>query len=161
MAAKDFIAEIKREYNASDDEQLQDALKKELGAYHETVGDFDYAKYVNNASVVIRPEGQYPLLPDYARGIDTSKPMEIAILADLFSMDHMSKLLLAGIENNRFRVQKERPDIHLHFILDIGQLDGHSVYDVILFVHMLTNYSLLNFTLSQSKAAKENCCFPS
>ncbi|MCB6585219.1 hypothetical protein, partial [Streptococcus gordonii] len=90
----------------------------------------------------------YPLLQDYARGIDTSKPMEIAILADLFSMDHMSKLLLAGIENNRFRVQKERPDIHLHFILDIGQLDGHSVYDVILFVHMLTNYSLLNFTLS-------------
>ena len=158
--SKDFIAEIKREYNASDDEQLQDALKKELlGAYHETVGDFDYAKYVNNASVVIRPEGQYPLLQDYARGIDTSKPMEIAILADLFSMDHMSKLLLAGIENNRFRVQKERPDIHLHFILDIGQLDGHSVYDVILFVHMLTNYSLLNFTLSQSKAAKGKLLF--
>ena len=63
QGSKDFIAEIKREYNASDDEQLQDALKKELlGAYHETVGDFDYAKYVNNASVVIRPEGQYPLL---------------------------------------------------------------------------------------------------
>lgn len=155
-----FKEQAGKEFNADDDDQLQAALRKDLlSAYHETVGDFDYSKYVNNASVVIRPEGQYPLLQDYAKSIDVTKPMEIAVMADLFSLDHMSKLLLAGIENNRFRVQRERSDIHLHFILDIEQLDGHSVYDVILFIHMLTNYSLLDFTLSQNKAAKGKLLF--
>ena len=97
-------------------------------------------------------EMQAAFFSEWMKNVELLKSVSYTHLADLFSMDHMSKLLLAGIENNRFRVQKERPDIHLHFILDIGQLDGHSVYDVILFVHMLTNYSLLNFTLSQSKA---------
>lgn len=155
-----FKNQIRKEYNVDDDELLRDALKRDLlAAYHETVGDFDYSKYVNNASVVIRPEGQYPLLQDYAKSVDTAKPVEIAILADLFSLDHMSKLLLAGMEEHHFRVTRERSDIHLHFILDIEQLDGHSVYDVILFIHMLTNYSLLDFTLSQSKTAKGKLMF--
>lgn len=155
-----FKNQIRKEYNVDDDGLLRDALKRDLlAAYHETVGDFDYSKYVNNASVVIRPEGQYPLLQDYAKSVDTAKPVEIAILADLFSLDHMSKLLLAGMEEHHFRVTRERSDIHLHFILDIEQLDGHSVYDVILFIHMLTNYSLLDFTLSQSKAAKGKLMF--
>lgn len=155
-----FKNQIRKEYNVDDDELLRDALKRDLlAAYHETVGDFDYSKYVNNASVVIRPEGQYPLLQDYAKSVDTAKPVEIAILADLFSLDHMSKLLLAGMEEHHFRVTRERSDIHLHFILNIEQLDGHSVYDVILFIHMLTNYSLLDFTLSQSKAAKGKLMF--
>lgn len=158
--SSDFKERMKNEYSAEDEEQLRDALKRDLlAAYHETVGDFDYSKYVNNASVVIRPEGQYPLLQDYAKSVDVTKPVEIAIMADLFAMDHLSKLLLAGIEDHHFRVQRERSDIHLHFILDIEQLTGHSVYDVILFVHMLTNYSLLDFTLSQSKEAKGKLMF--
>ena len=156
----DFKQQMKREYNVSDDEQLHDALKKDLmAAYHETAGDFDYAKYVNNAAVVIRPEGQYPLLQDYAKELNVADSLEIAILADLFSMNHMAKLLLAGIDDHHFRVQGVRDDIRLHFILDIGQLDGHSVYDVILFIHMLTNYSLLDFTLSHSEEAKGKMMF--
>ncbi len=156
----EFKNRIKKEYNVDDDEQLRDAMKKDLlAAYHETVGDFDYSKYVNNASVMIRPEGQYPLLQDYAKSVDVTKPLDIAIMADFFSMDHMSKLLLAGIENHHFRVTRERSDIHLHFVLDIEKLEGRSVYDVILFIHMLTNYSLLDFTLSQSKAANGKLMF--
>lgn len=66
---------------------------------------------------------------------------------DLLSMQHESRLLLAGIKNGRFAICSEHPEIHYHLCinLEIGKRDY--VYDSIFIIHMLTSFSHIDFKL--------------
>lgn len=151
---------LKYRFGASDENELEEKIYRELiGAYASTTGKINRDRYANNASVMVHPDSQYALLQDYIREIDVSEPLNIAVLADFFSLDRTAKLLLAGIEKDGFRLRKMRDDIHIHFITDITQLKGESIYDVILFIHMLTNYSLTDFSLMHSHFASGKLVF--
>lgn len=142
-----------RKLGAENENQIRAAIKQELkDAYYQTVGDVNESKYiVNNSSLKISPESRYPLLMEYAKQMDTDKSYEIAVMADLFSLDHASKLRMAGIDNHRFMIKEKRKDITINFILDLSKLDSNSVYDVILLIHMMTCYSLTDFHLYYSE----------
>ena len=147
-------------FGAENHEELGEKLYAGLlDAYAQATGKINQDKYASNASVMVHPDSQYALLQDYVRQADLSGTMNIAVLADFFSLDKTAKLLLAGIEKDGFRIRRMRDDIHIHFIIDITQLRGESVYDVILFIHMLTNYSLTDFSLLHSHFASGKLVF--
>ncbi len=158
--SRDGREKLKYRFGAADERELEEKIYSELiSAYSSTTGKINRDRYASNASVMVHPDSQYALLQDYIREIDVSKPLNIAVLADFFSLDKTSKLLLAGIEKDGFRLRKMRDDIHIHFITDITQLKGESIYDVILFIHMLTNYSLTDFSLLHSHFASGKLVF--
>ena len=142
---------------AETEEQICAAVRHELKtAYYQTVGESIDGKYaVNNASMIVSPENKYPLLIDYAAAMDADKPYDIAVMVDLFSLDHGSKLRMAGIDNHRFMVNRKRRDITINYILDLSKLDGNSIYDVILLIHMMTCYSLTDFHLYYSRLSSD------
>lgn len=158
-ANEQAISHLERIYDVSQSALKERILKALHDGYFQSVGRSNHDKYFNNGVVKIRPEGQYPLLMDYATEIDDAKPLDIVVLADIFSLDRKSKLLLAGIEDNKFRIDKVRKDISLNFIIDIDRLKSGSVYDVILFIHMLTNYSRLNFNVTRNSFARGKLIF--
>ena len=101
----------------------------------------------------ISPEIKYPLLLDYARGLDEESSHNIVVMTDLFSLDHGSKLRMAGIENHRFMLSKKRRDLKIDYVIDLSKLDGNNIYNVILLIHMMTCFSLADFHLYYSREA--------
>ena len=151
---------LKRRFGAANERELEERIYRELlDAYSATTGELNREKYASNASLIVHPDGQRALLQDYIRDMDLSASLNIAVLADFFSLDKTAKLLLAGIDRDGFRLRRMRDDVQLHFIIDIAQLKGESVYDVILFIHLLTNYSLADFSLLHSHFASGKLVF--
>jgi len=141
-------------YGVSDPSHLEETIEKALlDAYYDSIGESADERYINNAYLALDPDESLAILKEYCNSTDFSGQIDIAIMADLFAISHMGKLMLSGIENNHFKVKEPRPDIHLHFVIDISRLDGRSVYDVILLIHMLTGYSPVDFSLSQNEIA--------
>lgn len=133
---------------------LAEAVKETLmGAYAEATGRFNESKYMNNSVFKAAPKGMYPLLADYEELIDKTQPVEIAVMADIFAMDHESKLKMAGIQDHRFVIKDKNDKIKLNYVIDLNSLDGESVYDVLLLTHMMANYSRTDFRLYYSDLA--------
>lgn len=140
-----------RGFGVRDESTLRTAVADTLrDAYYETVGELNERQYVNNAALRVSPAGQFPLLEDYAAALEGNKPQHIAVAVDLFSLEHLSKLRMAGIEESRFRLKERRPDLHMDYVIDLSALDGTSVYDVILLIHMMTCFSQADFRLYDS-----------
>ena len=146
-----------RRMGAETQEQIYTKTREELkNAYFQTTGvSGDKKSMINNASLRISPESRYPLLLDYAEKLDTEKSLDIAVVADIFSLDHGSKLRMAGINNHRFTTNERRKDVKLSYVIDLSKLNENSIYDVILLIHMMTCYSLLDFHLYYSKMASD------
>ena len=133
---------------------LANALKDTLmGAYAEATGRFNESKYMNNSVFKASPKGMYSLLVDYEDTIDKNQPMEIAVMADIFSLDHESKLKMAGIQDHRFIIKDKNDKVKLNYVVDLNSLDGNSVYDVLLLTHMMANFSRTDFRLYYSDLA--------
>ena len=133
---------------------LADALKDTLvGAYAEATGRFNESKYMNNSVFKAAPKGMYPLLVDYEDIIDKNQLTEIAVMADIFSMDHESKLKMAGIQDHRFVIHDKNDNVKLNYVVDLNSLDGNSIYDVLLLTHMMANFSRTDFRLYYSELA--------
>lgn len=134
-------------------EKLQEHITDLLWeAYYETTGQLNENQYVNNAVLKAAPRGDFPLFDGFAREV-RGKSVKAVVMADLFAMDRASKLRLAGIESGRFRLQDKHGDIAMDYIIDLRSLKGESVYDVILLIHMITNFSQCDFHLYYSKWA--------
>lgn len=143
-----------------DKETLARSIRERLTeAYFAASGYSHDEKYINNAHFMALPEGQQPFLMEFSKGIDLNQQVNIAVMADLFALDRTSKLALAGIEHHRFRLKEIKDNIHLHLILNLDDLKGNMVYDVVLLVHLLTHYSLMDFHLSYSKSAQGKLIF--
>lgn len=157
------LAELGRQLGISevyDKEILVKTIKERLTeAYFAASGYSHDEKYINNAHFIALPEGQQPLLMDFSKEIDLNQQVNIAVMADLFALERTAKLALAGIENHRFRLKEMKDNIHLHLILNLDNLKGSMVYDVVLLIHLLTHYSLTDFHLSYSKAAAGKLIF--
>jgi len=110
------------------------------------------------------PRGQYSLMRDYSAELSENDAQHVVVMADLFSLDHISKLQMAGIEERHFRITEKKKNIKVTYIVDMNALDGTSVYDVILLIHMMTCFSKTDFQLYNSPwaagrvmiAAKDN-----
>lgn len=125
-----------------------------LEGYYEVTGGGPEQHHINNASFTVAPKRQFPLLQEYAQAQDKTKPMDIAVLVDLFSLDHVSKLGMAGIQDQTFGLKEKREDIRIDYVVDISALDGNNVYDVILLIHMMTCFSMAKFRLYYSELAR-------
>lgn len=143
-------------FGVKDEAALREAIAGALrDAYYESTGEINENQYASNAALRVMPRGKFPLLEDFALSLDPEKPMNIVVTADLFSLDHISKLRLAGIESRRFRMREKRERLNVDYIIDLRSLRGDSVYDVILLIHMMTNYSHCNFRLFFSDRAAD------
>lgn len=141
-------------YGVENREILVKAIKETLlNAYAEATGTFNESKYLNNSVFKASPKGKYPLLVDYEDMLDRNQAMEIAVMADLFSLDHTSKLKMAGIEDHRFIIKEKNEKIKVDYIINLASLDGNSIYDVLLLTHMMTNFSRTDFRLYYSEMA--------
>ena len=137
-------------------ESISDSLRD---AYYASTGEINENQYSNNSSLKINPHGMAPLFKDFSETLDPDAPTNIIVLADLFALDRASKLQLAGIDSQHFRITKMRENLNIDYIIDLNSLDGNSIYDVILLIHMMTNYSLCSFRLFCSKSAKGKLLF--
>lgn len=141
-------------YGVENREVLSEAVKDTLlAAYAETTGRFNESRYMNNSVFKASPKGMYPLLVDYEEFLDKSQPMEIAVMADIFALDHESKLKMAGIEDHRFIISEKNNNIKVNYIIDMNSLDEDSVYNVLLLTHMMANFSRTDFRLYYSDLA--------
>lgn len=122
-------------------------------AYYDSIGELNEIPYINNATVKIMPRGQFSLLADFAEQLKGISNLKIAVLGDLFSLDRVSKLCMAGIKNHYFSMVDMHEDIQLDYILDVSKLQELSVYDTILLIHMMTSFSRTNFNLYHSAIA--------
>ena len=148
------IESLLSQYGVENRTVLAEAIKETLvGAYADATGKFNESKYMNNAVFKAAPKGMYSLLVDYEDAIDKKQPMEIAVMADIFSLDHESKLKMAGIQDHRFIIKDKKDDVKLSYVIDLNSLDGNSVYDVLLLTHMMANFSRTDFRLYYSDLA--------
>jgi len=143
-------------FGVTQEDALREVLEQGLrDAYFATTGQINENLYVNNAALRAAPRGKFPLLDDFARSLDLEKDQKILVLADLFAMDRVSKLQLAGIDGGYFRMEEEKSRITMDYIIDLRSLRGDSVYDVILLIHMMTHFSNCNFRLFYSDWARD------
>ena len=119
-------------------------------AYYETTGEVNEILYANNAALRAAPRGNYPLLADYRSDLSSHDAVHLIVMMDLFSMDQVSKLHMAGIEGYHFKIQDKRENVKLDYIIDLNALDGRSVYDMILLIHMMTSFSKAEYQLYYS-----------
>lgn len=148
--------EMRREHGVQSDRELRAVVENALrDAYYATVGELDQRQYVNNAALRVAPKGPFSMLEEYALSLNEAKTLSIAVMADLFALDRSSKLRMAGIEEHAFRLKVRREGISMDYIVDLSRLDGGSVYDVILLIHMMTCFSLVNFRLYNSSWARD------
>lgn len=151
---EDGVSVLLNKYGVENRTVLKEAMRNTLSdAYYDATGKFNEARYLNNSVLQMQPKGQYPLLTDYEELIDKSQPLEIAVMADIFSLDHESKLKMAGIEDHRFVIKDKNDGIKVNYIIDMDSLDGESVYDVLLLIHMMANFSRTDFRLYYSELA--------
>lgn len=154
QGSDDGISALLSLYGVENRTVLAEAIKETLmGAYADATGRFNESKYMNNSVFKASPKGMYPLLVDYEELIDKNQPVEIAVMADIFSMDHESKLKMAGIQDHRFIIKEKNDKIKLNYVIDLDSLDGDSVYDVLLLTHMMANFSRTDFRLYYSDLA--------
>lgn len=139
----------------SDDEALRDFVSDSLrDAYYDTIGESGASQYLHNATLRVKPQGQLPLLGDLSSGLNSGVPLQIAVFADLFSLERSIRLSMAGIQQQHFRMQGEHPDLTVDYIIDLNTLSDNSIYDVILLIHMMTGFSAANFHIYHSEEAR-------
>lgn len=137
------------------DDALRDFIMDSLrDAYFDAIGESSASQYLHNAALRVGPQGQIPLMADPARNLPADKPLQIGVMADLFSLDRTSRLTMAGIQDHHFRMQAVRPDVTIDYLIDLNSLNDNSVYDVILLIHMMTGLSAANFHIYHSDDAR-------
>lgn len=142
-------------FNAKNRTELEDAIRSFLrNSYYDTLGEMNDYLYINNASLNVAPQGMFPLLSDYAHSLNNKENLNLSVIADLFSLEPMAKLTLAGIRNQHFALTHPRPDLKIDYIIDISRLNGSSVYDILLLIHMTTCLSLTDFELYHHPQAR-------
>lgn len=140
--------ELLARFNVNNDLELEEAICSFLRtSYYNHLGEMNEYNYINNASLNANSHGLFPLLSDYAKTLRDKNNLRIAVMADLFSLEPMTKLILAGIKNQRFTLQELRPDLKIDYIINTTKLTESSVYDILLLIHMTTCFSLTDFTL--------------
>jgi len=138
-------------FGVKSDDALRVAMIDMLrDAYYETTGEVNEKLYANNAALRVSPRGQYPLMSDYAKELNGQEELEIALMADLFAFEHIAKLHIAGIEQRHFCVKEKHENVKMDYIIDLSSLDGNSIYDMVLLIHMMTCFSKLDFHLYYS-----------
>lgn len=144
------------EYGVRSEGALQEALTDYLlEAYYEVAGGGPDTQYVNNAVFMAAPKRQSLILKEYAETLDPQKPTDMIVMVDLFALDHISKLWMAGIEDQKFVMHRKREDLKIDYVIDISNLNGSEVYHIILLIHMMTCFSLANFRLYYNPLAKD------
>ena len=142
-------------FNARNKIELQDNICSYLrNSYYDTSGEMNERIYMNNSALTVNPQGLFPLLGDYAKSLTGKENVSIAVMADILSLDPVSRLTLAGITNQHFALTKLRPDLKIDYIVDISSLDGTCVYNILLLIHMTTCFSLADFELYQHDSSK-------
>ncbi len=136
------------------DASLRDFVIESLrDAYYETIGESEASQYLHNATLRVNPQGQIPMLSDLSRSLNPSGQLQVAVFADLFSLDRSSRLTMAGIDERHFRMQENCSHLTIDYIIDLNTLCDNSVYNVILLIHMMTGFSAAKFRIYHSDDA--------
>jgi len=147
--------ELLERFQAKNESELEDSICSFLrNSYYNQLREINEYNYINNASLNASSHGLFPLLTDYANSLKGQTNLHIAVMADLFSLEPMTKLILAGIQNQRFALQAPRPDLKIDYIINTSTLTNSSVYDILLLVHMTTCFSLTDFNIYQHTDAQ-------
>ena len=140
--------ELLERFNARNESELEDSICSFLrNSYYNQLREINEYNYINNASLNASSHGLFPLLTDYADSLKEQTNLHISVMADLFSLEPMTKLVLAGIQNQRFALHAPRPDLKIDYIINTSTLSEASVYDILLLIHMTTCFSLTDFNI--------------
>lgn len=154
-SSEDTIANLLVRFNARNRIELQENISSYLrNSYYDTSGEMNDRIYMNNSALTVNPQGLFPLLGDYAKSLTNKENVAIAVMADLFALDPISRLTLAGITNQRFALTRFRPKLKIDYIIDTSSLTGTSVYNILLLIHMTTCFSLADFEIYHHETAQ-------
>lgn len=145
--------ELSEAYHASDPKELRDHI-------HDALLDAYYESKNKPCEVQLRETDKLYLLGVPVRnlieethfiGSGRQEETEIAAIIDVFSLDHESRLMLAGIEKGRFAIHDSFPEIRFSMIMNAYPVSAREetdcVYDSIFLIHMLTSFSRIDFQL--------------
>jgi len=142
------VETICREWDIHGREELAQAASAALlEAYGDSVGTRKPVRQSGDVSFVVNPTGERVLCTASRKRLNVEKTLRIAVFADLLGMSRTAKLELAGIENGRFAVYRKLKNVRLDMVIPPLCDDESGVYNTILIIHMLTNYSRLCFSL--------------
>ncbi len=148
---KEKLLEI---YDVKNEEDLKEIIRSLLrDAFYDAIGETDERLRINNAILRSSPKGQTVSLLELSKGMKDKSNMNLIYMLDLFALDHVTKLKMAGILDHKFVFEDMRKDITLDYIINLSNLKGNSIYDVILLVHLLTCFSMTNFHIYYSDVA--------
>lgn len=139
---------------ASRAELAQAVTSALLEAYGDSVGARKPVRKSGDVSFVVNPTGERVLCGASRKRLNLERPVRIVIFADLYQMSRNAKLELAGIENGRFAVRRKLKNLRLDMVIPFPRDEESSVYHTILIIHMLANYSRLNFSLYAGEYAR-------
>lgn len=145
--------ELSETYQASDPEELKDHIYQALlDAFYESKNKPCEVQLRETDKLYLLGVPVRSLIEEiYFTGSDKLEGTEIAAVIDIFSLDHESRLILAGIENGRFTIRDSFPDVHFSMILNAYPISAHEesdcVYDSVFLIHMLTSFSRIDFRL--------------
>ena len=125
-----------------------------LEAYGDSAGARKPVRKSGDVSFVVNPTGERVLCGASRKRLNLERPVRIVIFADLYQMSRNAKLELAGIENGRFTVRRKLKNLRLDMVIPFPREEESSVYHTILIIHMLANYSRLNFSLYAGEYAR-------
>lgn len=147
------VFELSETYHASDPKELRDHI-------HDALLDAYYESKDKPYEVQLRETDRLYLLGVPVRnlieethfiGSGKQEETEIAAVIDVFSLDHESRLILAGIEKGKFAMDDSFPDVHFSMILNAYPISACEetdyIYDSIFLIHMLTSFSRIDFQL--------------
>ncbi|MFG6333044.1 MAG: helix-turn-helix domain-containing protein [Lachnospiraceae bacterium] len=148
---KDNLCILLDQFQCEDEEELRGKLQEALReAYRQS------KKYTDNPD--LSGERYYVSMPaSKLAGLLKKQSGNTAAVIDLLSLDHETRLLLAGIKNGRFSVTGADTSVHYNMVINVEALSGDHgrdcVYDSIFLIHMLTSFSSIDFRLYNNPLA--------
>lgn len=136
----DKRADILQEYGCKDAQELEVIMR-------------DMLVKAYNSSKKFEKKGETHVIPlasalHLAGLAQKRKGLDRVAIADLLSLDHDARLVLAGIVNGHFESADLQSGMHYAMGIDLKSAnESECVYNAIFLVHMLTSYSGIDFNL--------------
>jgi len=156
-------AQLFSNYTVDNDQDLEGAI------YDNLLIEYNYVKEmkVDTGSEVAPPLMYYPELTlikfiEKMRHpiLRSVQSLDVIAMLDLFAMEKYCQYAVADLQNNGMRGPRIKyPGVHFGVLLDMSGVMTNPIYNTILLLNMISNFTTLDFSLYESKQARGKAVF--
>lgn len=147
-------SEIYKKFGANNETQLENYISNEL------ILAFNRSReYSNSGKEKIAVFHQSMMLEEAMESLSAldGNSADAAMIVDLLAMSHEDRLAFLGIQNGNFVRTQYKPEIFLSLLIDLNS-QTDIIYDTLTIVHLLSSFSLYNFSLFSEGLACQKFC---